>query len=153
MEVDGTRTIPVDNDILWEVISDPETLTECIPGAEEIEQLSETKYQGTIKRGVAGINLSLDGEVEMIELAPPERMVAEMSGSDDKTGSKMTGEARMELVPDGDETALEYEVDIDVTGRLASVGARILKRKIKSDIGTYFDNVKETAEELDEQAT
>jgi carbon monoxide dehydrogenase subunit G len=35
---------------------------------------------------------------------------------------------------------------MEFTGRLATLGSRIVKRKISSDIGTFLDNVKEKIE-------
>jgi carbon monoxide dehydrogenase subunit G len=34
---------------------------------------------------------------------------------------------------------------MEFTGRLATMGSRILKRKMKSDIDTFFDNIEEEA--------
>jgi carbon monoxide dehydrogenase subunit G len=45
-----------------------------------------------------------------------------------------------------DVTTISYVIDMDFTGRLASLGARIVKRKINADINTFFDNIKERAE-------
>ena len=43
-------------------------------------------------------------------------------------------------------TTLTYYVDVEFTGRLATLGARIVKRKINSDIGLFFDNIRDRAE-------
>jgi carbon monoxide dehydrogenase subunit G len=147
MQLDGEVTIATDRESLWQIVSDPEILVLCVPGAEEVEMINERQYRGTIKRGIANINLALEGEVELIELAPPDQMVAEAKGEDDRTGSIMTADAEMELSDIDEETMLTYVMDVQFTGRLASIGSRIMKRKIKSDIDTFFDNIRERAEE------
>lgn len=147
MQFDGEVTIETDRETLWEIISDPEALVLCVPGAEEVERISETRYSGTIKRGIAGINVELEGEVELTELDPYDRMVADAKGEDERTGSIMLADAEMELSDDGEATQLAYVVDCEFTGKLATLGSRIMKRKIASDIDTFFDNVKERAEE------
>lgn len=146
MQFEGEVAIGTDQETLWEIISDPEALVMFVPGAEEVERISETKYRGTIKRGIGGINVELDGEVQIADLDQYDRMVADAKGEDERTGSIMMADAEMELSDAAEGTLLTYSVDCEFTGKLATVGGRIMKRKIKSDIGTFFDNVKERAE-------
>lgn len=146
MQFDGEVTIGADQETVWETISDPETLVICVPGAEEVEQITETHYTGRIKRGIAGVNIELNGEVEMKELIEPDRMAADVSGQDELTGSMMTADAQMTLEGNGDETDLSYTIDVEFTGKLATLGSRIMKRRIKKDMNTFFDNISEHAE-------
>ena len=147
MEFEGEVSIGADGQRVWEMTSDPEVLMSCVPGAKEIEQLSETKYRGTIERGVAGVTIALEGEAEIVELDPPSRIVAEAGGQDARTNSRMDATAEMEIASDDGASALSYHIDLDFTGRLASLGSRIVKRQINSDINTFFDNLKELAED------
>lgn len=152
MEFEDEVTISTTTEHLWELVSDPEVLVTCVPGAKEVEKISETKYVGVVERGLAGITVSLDGEVEMTELNPPESLEATVTGEDTRTNSRMDAYAEMGMTETGDrESTLHYHIDLDFTGRLASMGARIVKRKINSDIGTFFENIKDRAEET--QAT
>lgn len=153
MEFEGTFTIEADSEFVWDRISDPEVLMECVPGAKEVNQVSETKYTGVIERGMAGITLELDGSAEIIELQPPEKIVATASGQDSRTNSRMDADLTLEIAPDGDASEISYHIDMDFTGRLATLGSRIVKRKVSSDINTFLDNVKEKIEaEKDNQA-
>lgn len=136
-----------DRQTLWDAASDPEVLLTCVPGAKEVTQISETKYSGVIERGVAGITMSLDGDAEMTVLDPPDRLVAVASGEDTNTNSRVEAEIEMEIEERGpEESTLHYAIDIDFTGRLASIGSRIAKRKISSDISTFFDNLQDHVE-------
>lgn len=153
MEFEDTKVIDTDKDHLWELVSDPEVLAMCVPGAKEVNKLSETRYEGVIERGLAGVSLSLEGEVEITELNEPDYLSAEVTGEDTRTNSRMDAVAEMEMSEtDVGQTALDYRVDMDFTGRLASLGSRIVKRKISSDIDTFFVNVQERAEDEAEEA-
>lgn len=148
MEFEDEVTVSTNNDHLWELVSDPEVLVNCVPGAKEVEKISETKYVGVVERGLAGISVSLNGEVEMTELNPPGSLEATVSGEDSRTNSRMDADAEMTMTEtDENETNLHYHVDLEFTGRLASMGARIVKRKVSSDIDTFFANIKERAED------
>lgn len=147
MEFEGQLTVSAGKDELWNLVSDPEILALCVPGASDVEKLSETKYRGTIERSVAGISLNMIGEVEITDLNAPDSLSATATGEDAKTNSQMNATADMTMADHGnDKTELSYHVDMEFTGRLATLGARIVKRKINSDIKTFFSNIKDRAE-------
>jgi carbon monoxide dehydrogenase subunit G len=143
MDFEGTVEIAAPGTVVWEHISDPEVLVNCVPGAKDVERLSETEYEGTIERSVARITMELEGNVELTELEPPSRLVANATGEDLRTGSFMDAEATLQMDEHGETTTVTYDIDLTFSGRIASLGARIVKRKIDSDIGEFFDNVQE----------
>lgn len=147
MEFEGTRTVETDKEHLWNLVSDPEVLVSSVPGAKEVKKIDETTYEGTIERGISRISIEMDGEVEITELNAPDSLSAEAIGEDQKTGSRMDATAAMEMEhQDASTTTLSYHVDMVFTGRLATLGARVVKRKINSDINEFFDNIQERAE-------
>lgn len=146
MEFEGEITILADATRVWQLTSDPEVLMSCIPGAKEINQISASEYEGTIERGVGGVLITLVGGAEIVELDPPNRILARASGEDPKTKSRMTATAELELVDGAGSTTLQYAIEMSFTGRLVSLGSRIVKRQVDSDIGTFFDNLTAHAE-------
>jgi carbon monoxide dehydrogenase subunit G len=97
---------------------------------------------------MAGISVALDGTVEMVELNAPDEIQAVATANDTQTNSRLDAEAEM-MMNDADQsgTELQYTIDLDFTGRLANLGARIVKRKISSDINTFFENIKQESEQ------
>jgi len=146
MEFEDEVELEASPSTTWELISDPLVLVSCVPGAEEVERVSDDVYRGTIKRGMAGISLSLEGEVTLTEQDPPEYLKADAQGEDSNTGSRVDAEAQMWLREGTDVTTMAYEIDMDFTGRLATLGARITKRFIQKDINMYFQNLQEQIE-------
>lgn len=146
MEFADELVIDTDRDHLWTLVSDPAVLVECVPGAKEITRVSEREYHGVVERGISGITLTLDGEVEMTEFDEPTHMGAEARGEDRRSNARMEATMQMDLTEDEDGTTIAYVIDLDFSGRLASLGARIVKRKINADINTFFENIKERAE-------
>jgi carbon monoxide dehydrogenase subunit G len=143
MEYEGCATIPASRADAWDPITDPEVLTSCIMGAQEVTRISERKYEGLIQQSVAGITVSMEGEVEILEMDRPERLTFSGTGSDSRTGSRMDADVEVHLREDDDEVVMNYAVDITFTGKLATLGSRILKRQVKANVDTYFDNLVE----------
>ena len=144
MRFEGERSITADEDHLWELISDPEVLVRCVPGAKEVERKSETHYTGVIERSFAGLSVDLDGEVEITELRPPEQITIEGRGKDRVTKTEMDADGELSLRDgDGDTTVLDYSMELSFTGKLP---AHLLKGRFNKDIDRFFDNIQDVAE-------
>ncbi|MFD1641363.1 CoxG family protein [Halohasta litorea] len=151
---DGTLTfsdsvaIETTPEALWSTISDPATLTECVPGAESIERVSERKYTVKITRGVSHLTVSLSGEAEFVEMNPPDYVVTSATAFDSKTGSDFDILAAMEISPVEDGTAeLAYSAEVSISGGVGTMSSRLLRPIVNRDITTYFSNIKTEVEE------
>jgi len=134
-------------DDLWDNLSDPETLTRCVPGADSIERLSERRYSVAITRGVSRLTISLSGEAEFVEMDPPDHVVTSATAFDSTTGSEFEVLAAMEI-QDGDRHAskLAYTAEVTYTGGAASLSPSVLRPIVERDIDTYFGNLTEAIE-------
>ncbi|ACV11407.1 carbon monoxide dehydrogenase subunit G [Halorhabdus utahensis DSM 12940] len=141
MEFADTVELPTTKEQLWSLISDPETLTECVPGADSIERVSERKYELGITRGVASMSLSLTGEAEFVEMNPPEYIVTTGSAFDGKTGSDFEVLAAMEMTDVEDGVELTYTAEVQYSGGVSTIPKRVLRPIVKRDVDTYFENV------------
>jgi len=147
LEFSDTVRIETTPEDLWATISDPATLTECVPGAEAIERVSERRYTVDITRGVSHLTVSLSGEAEFVEMNPPDSVVTSANAFDSKTGSDFDILAAMEIQATEDGAAkLAYTAEVAISGGVATMSNRVLRPIVKRDIGTYFDNVKTAVE-------
>lgn len=142
LEFSDAVEIPATKNELWETISDPETLTECVPGADAIERVSERKYTLEITRGVSHLSLSLSGEAEFVEMNAPDSIVTKGSAFESKTGSTFDILAAMEINEVEDGCELVYTAEVEYSGGAASLTNSLLKPVVERDVGTYFDNVR-----------
>jgi carbon monoxide dehydrogenase subunit G len=147
LEFSDAVRIDAGREELWETISDPDTLTRCVPGAESIERVSERKYTVDITRGVSHLTVSLSGEAEFVEMNPPDYVVTQANAFDSKTGSDFDILAAMEIQEADDGGAqLVYTAEVTYTGGVANISNRVLRPIVSRDIGTYFENVKNEVE-------
>ena len=143
LEFEDTVEIGGDKDDLWTFISDPENLVDCVPGAKDIERHSEREYTFVIEQGIARFTVTLDGDVELVEMNEPDFIVAQGSAYDGGTGSTFEGLAAMEMTKNGDDSVdLAYTAELSFTGGVASLGARIVRRVVRSNVEEYFDNIR-----------
>ena len=146
MEVNGDQTIGQTPDQLWETILDHETLEETIPGAKELER-DGNHYEGTLERGLAGISLTLTADVDITEKDRPNWIECAIEGADNTVNSRVDGTAFVEFEEaEGEATLLVYDTEFEFSGKLASLGSRIIKRKVNKDLNKFFSNLEEYVE-------
>jgi len=132
---------------LWETISDPDTLTRCVPGAESIDRVSERRYTVDITRGVSHLTVSLSGEAEFVEMNPPDYVVTRAEAFDSKTGSNFDILAAMEIQEADDGGAqLVYTAEVTYSGGVANISNRVIRPIVSRDIDTYFENIRSEVE-------
>lgn len=143
MQLEGDHEFAAPAETIFDVTFRPEVLEACIPGADEVERTSDTEYEGQVTRGLASITVTMDLEVEVVEDDRPEKVVIELEGNDNRTNSTADGTVTVTSSEDDDGTTLSYEAEINFTGRLASLGGRLIKRQINKDLKTFFDDLEE----------
>jgi len=146
LEFSDAVRIDASREELWQTISDPDVLTECVPGAESIERVSETKYTVDITRGVSHLTVSLSGEAEFVEMNPPDYIVTRANAFDSKTGSDFDILAAMEIQEDDEGAQLVYTAEVTYSGGVANISNRVLRPIVKRDINTYFENIQSEVE-------
>lgn len=149
LEFADTVSVETDKHTLWEFISDAENLAEVVPGAQSVTRHSERRYSLEIERGIGHVSVALDGEFELAEMDEPDWIIAEGEAFDSTTGSTFDVLAAMEMEQNGAEVVdLSYSAELFYTGGVASLGARLLRKFIESDVDRYFENVKERVESI-----
>lgn len=123
MKIKGTHTIDAPRQRVYEMLTDPDALARCIPGARKLSLVGENTYELEINAGVGPIRGSYSGTVRLEDLNPPEcyRMIVDAKG---KTGF-VRGEGSIDLAAEGDGTQVTYSGDVQLGGPVAAVGQRL----------------------------
>ena len=141
MKFTGTLVIRAGRDAVWAFVTDPTKVGACGPGVETIEVVDATHFRARAKVGVGFITAKFVVDMEMAELDPPSRAVVKAHGQ--APGSAVDAAATMRLgeAADGD-TTMDWEADVNISGTLASGGARRIEGTANKMIGQTFDCIR-----------
>jgi len=118
---------------VWELVRDPEVLATALPGTQSLNQVSENEYEGEMNVRVGPVAGVFSGRVVVSDEIPPESYTLSVEGKG-KPGFAR-GSGHVQLVDRGDGTTLiKYEGGVEIGGRIASVGQRLLDTVSKSMI-------------------
>lgn len=142
LEFEGGVTVNAPQAELWERLSDPAFLAECVPGAESIDQRNEREYSVSVSRGISRLTISITGDVEIVDMEEPDWMLVEGRAYDSRTHSDFTGTAALEMSSmDGERTELSYKAYLTFSGGTAVLTSKLLRSIVESDVETYFENI------------
>lgn len=138
MNITGEYTIPGDRQEVWDALNDAEVLKACIPGCEEMERVSDTEFLARITAKIGSIRAKLKGVIELSNIDPPNSYTISGSGQGGVAGF-VKGGAQVKLSDAGaGGTLLAYEVQVDLGGKLAAVGSRVIQGVAKKMADDFF---------------
>lgn len=137
MDMSGQQRIPAPREEVWRALNDPEILKLCIPGCQELVKSSDTQMSAKVVLKVGPVSARFEGAVTLSDLDPPNSYRISGEGQGGMAGFAK-GEAMVRLEADGDGTILRYEVEAQVGGKLAQLGARLIDATAKQMSGAFF---------------
>ncbi len=125
MEIKGEYRIPAPQQKVWDALNDPEKLRLSLPGCKSLEQTGANEFTATVVAKIGPVAATFKGKVELSDLDPPNGYTLSGRGQGGPAGFAK-GSAKVTLESVGGETLLRYSADVDVGGKLASVGGRLI---------------------------
>ncbi len=138
MDMTGERRIPAPRQTVWEALNDPEVLKVSIPGCESLERLDDDQMKATAAVKIGPISARFSGKVHLTDIDPPNGYRISGEGQGGAAGFAKGG-ANVALVDDGADTLLTYQVNAQVGGKLAQLGARLIDASAKQMADQFFD--------------
>jgi carbon monoxide dehydrogenase subunit G len=142
MRFEGTVAIAAPRDKAWAFLMDPDQVGPCGPGVESIEVLDETHFKARAKVGVGFIKAHFTINMEMTDLRPTDHATVKAHGQ--APGSAVDATAQMDL-REGEvagTTVMDWSADVNISGTLASVGARMIEGTAHKMIDQTFECIK-----------
>ncbi len=138
MKIMGEKMIAAPQIAVWRALNDPDVLRQSIPGCESFEKTGENSYKATVVSKIGPIQAKFSGNVTLSELDPPNGYRISGEGSGGAAGSAKGG-ARVRLEPvTADTTRLSYDVDAQVSGKIAQLGSRLIESTANMMAGQFF---------------
>lgn len=144
MDIVAQHLFLVNREDLWSLLHNPERLSQCIPGCENLREVEIDRYDATMKIGVAAIKGTYKGKVEIAEKQPPCHYTLLVEGQAAPGFVRAT--ASLDLSePEPGKTLLSVKAEAQVGGLLASVGQRFLGGIAKQMTEIFFENIERTS--------
>jgi uncharacterized protein len=146
MKFQGNLSIARPVEKVWEFLWDIEKLASCIPGCEGVKTIKDReKYELTVKDSVGPITVHFELLAEVKKLEPLKRIEIALEGKDFKAGG-VRQTMTLVLTAKGSDSEIDFETDVNVFGRLGTLGYPFVKKKAETVINEFSENVKSAIE-------
>ena len=127
MILSGTFTFEGPRARVWDILQDPEVLAKALPGTKTLTKVGEDRYQGVMKVSVGPVNAAEFAiDVALKDKVAPETFAMQIDGKGGVGFTKGTATIALEEQP-GPVTLMTYTSDVQIGGRIAAVGQRLLE--------------------------
>lgn len=125
MVIESEYLFGAGREAVWEALQDPEILVHALPGTERLERVDDHTYAGEMVVSVGPVTAArFEISVELTNLVPPEAFTM-IVGGEGRAGF-IDGRADVRLEQEGERCLMRYRADLEVGGRVAAVGQRLL---------------------------
>ena len=125
---------------VWQTLLDAGALRGSIPGCESLVQTRPDAYEATVKVGLGPLSVRFKSEVLLSDLLPPQSLTLVLRGNAGAMGSGQ-GQARVRLEPLNGQTRLHWWVQVQLSGRLAQFGNRLVEATARKLAGEFFERM------------
>ena len=135
MKLAGSYALNVKKEVVWKALNNPEILKKCIPGCEVFEKESNTVFNATATNQIGPMNATFSGKLSLSNIQ--ENQSYKLSGEGQSSVGFVNGIADVKLTEENGLTILNYEVDVNVGGKVAQLGSRLING-IAKKMSDYF---------------
>lgn len=131
MIVEGRHTFQAPRETVYALLQDPDVLMKVLPGARSLVRAGENRFEGKMAVGVGPVTAAeFSVAVELFDLQPPQHFKMRVDGKGALGFTK--GEAAVDLSDEAGATVMAYRADLQVGGKIAGVGQRLLDSASRS---------------------
>ena len=135
MKLTGSYKLNVKKEIVWKALNDSNILKQCIPGCEAFENKEGNIFNVTPTNQIGPMNATFSGSIQLSNIKENESYT--LSGEGQSSVGFANGNANVKLTEENGIATLSYDVDINVGGKVAQLGSRLIDGVAKK-MSDYF---------------
>lgn len=132
----GECPVAIERKALWSALLDPAVLAAVIPGCHELKQTRDNAYRADVTMGVGPVRGRFEVSIALSDMDEPNALTIAGGASGPLGSSKGSGRVSLEDVDGG--TMIRYAYGVDVSGKVAAVGGRMIEGAAKILIDRFF---------------
>ena len=133
----GEVQLNASQEAVYAKLNDPAVLKACIPGCEELDMVSPTEFVAVSVMRIGPVKAKWKGRVKLSDLDPPNGYKITGEGEGGVAGFAKGG-ASVSLSEKDGGTALKYDVEAQIGGKLAQLGQRLIAGAAKKMADDFF---------------
>ncbi|WP_431015670.1 CoxG family protein [Bradyrhizobium pachyrhizi] len=143
MEFNMSMVVPATPAQLWDALIDVPSISSCIPGCENVEEIERlATYKATVKQKIGPFKVEVPADIVVESVTEPSNVRIRAMGRDKFTGTRLTAILDVNVTPDGSESTLAVDATVDIQGRLATMGLGVIRRRVDRNFEEFEAKLK-----------
>ena len=139
MDMTGERRISAPRETVWQALNDPDVLRASIPGCESLTRSAPDTLDALVTLAIGPVRARFKGRLTLQDIDAPHGYAMAFEGQGGAAGfSKGTARVRLTAI-DAHSTRLHYEAQVQIGGKLAQLGSRVIDGASQKVIGEFFE--------------
>ena len=149
MQVTVNKSLQLDTPVqnVWTLFRDVDRFARLVPGVTDIQVEKEgdqEKYIARLVDKVGPFKIEMTVEIKLVQMVTDQLLEAQLTGFDGGGKNRMKGNLQAELSQlENDKTQVEFSANIEVLGRLASLGASPIRRRTDQHFSEFARRIEQ----------
>jgi len=141
----GSFELNVSREKAFDFLTNPSSISDCIPDLEKFEIIDDKSFNAKIKVGVSFVKGTFDMKCSISELDKPShsKFLLEGSGMPGKVKTQLSFELTEKSK---NSTLINWTADSELSGLITGLGETILKRTTEAKVQEILNRIKEKLE-------
>lgn len=144
MQLSGSHTLNATREQVWAALQDPAVLARCVPGVKNLSPDGPDRFKGAVDFQVGPVKGTYQGVLTIRNATPPASMTLDLEAKAPVGIIRATGV--MQLQQQGNGTLLTWTGSPQLSGMLATLGARLLPTVAQQMAGKFFSKLEAEAQ-------
>lgn len=139
MRIENQFTVSVPVDRAWEVLTDLEGVSLCLPGA-RLTGVEGEVYRGEVRVKLGPVVAEYAGTAQFLEKDDAGfRAVIDAKGRDSRGAGNASALITVQLAGEGDHTKVSVDTDMKISGKVAQIGGGMIKEVSEKLLGQFVE--------------
>ncbi len=149
MQVTVNKSLQLDTPVqnVWTLFRDVDRFARLVPGVTDIQVEKEgdqEKYIARLVDKVGPFKIEMTVEIKLVQMVTDQLLEAQLTGFDGGGKNRMKGNLQAKLSQlENDKTQVEFTANIEVLGRLASLGASPIRRRTDQHFSEFARRIEQ----------
>jgi len=138
MQFSGDQALPVAKAEAFKALNDLDMLKAALPGCESITPLGQDAFEVIVSASVGPVKARFKGKMRLADIVVPDSYTIHFDGQGGVAGHAK-GNAKVRLDDLGGTTRVSYTAEVQVGGKLAQLGSRLIDMAAHKMTADFFE--------------
>jgi 2-furoyl-CoA dehydrogenase large subunit len=125
MRISGKASVNAPCEAIWALIFNPSALLKLVPGCDEVKQVAPDEYRASLTMHVPALAGKYEILINIVESQEPR--FCRLAGNASGPSGGVQGTGSFTLLPQGKQTRIDYDSEIQINGPLAGMPPRFVE--------------------------